>query len=105
VHTDPAATRDFIYVDDVVAALLRVIEHASGKSGFHVFNICTGEELSLADVIKLAEKIAGRKLNVEMHPDAREPTAFWRGSFQKAKKGLQWHPKVKVREGLHKTLI
>ena len=105
VHTDPAATRDFIYVDDVVAALLRVIEHASGKSGFHVFNICTGEELSLADVIKLAEKIAGRKLNVEMHPDARESATFWRGSFQKAKKGLQWHPKVKVREGLHKTLI
>jgi UDP-glucose 4-epimerase len=55
VHGDGEQTRDFVHVDDVVDALLRSWRHArSGASKGEVFNVCTGQAVSIA---RLATKI------------------------------------------------
>ena len=105
VHTDMSATRDFVYVDDVVSALIRVMGRRSKRKRYEVFKICTGDEVSIAAIIQMAEKVAGKKLDIVKRPDANERAAYWQGSFQKAKKGLQWQPKVKIHQGLRKTLV
>jgi UDP-glucose 4-epimerase len=57
VHGDGSQTRDFIYVDDVVAALLAAMERASGRANVAealVCNVCTGVATS---VLTLAERV------------------------------------------------
>ena len=55
-------TRDFIYIDDVVAALLILTKH---KTALHsVYNVATGTENSLNTVISIFEKIVGKKIRI-----------------------------------------
>lgn len=62
VFGDGGQTRDFIYIDDVVAANLLAAE--SPKADGKVFNVCTGEGVS---ILKLLDLLA------EIFPDAEEP--------------------------------
>jgi len=54
VYGDGRQTRDFVYVDDVVAVLLAAMRTA--PAGSTVFNVCTGRAVSVLDV---AHAIAG----------------------------------------------
>jgi UDP-glucose 4-epimerase len=54
VYGDGRQTRDFVYVDDVVAVLLAAMRTA--PDGSPVFNVCTGRAVSVLDV---AHAIAG----------------------------------------------
>lgn len=58
---DGKQTRDFIYVEDVVNALIKV----SGLNiGSTVFNVANGKETSLIEIIKSYEIISGKKLKI-----------------------------------------
>jgi UDP-glucose 4-epimerase len=62
VYGDGLQTRDFTYVDDIVAAV-----RAAGLSGppGSVYNVGGGERIALNDVLRLVEQVTGRKLQVE----------------------------------------
>lgn len=104
MNTDMEATRDFIYVDDVAAVLMRLLERRYMRSGVEIFNVCSGEETSIKSLVRIAQKISGKRLRTLPSAGPGEPATFWRGSFQKVKKGLQWRPVVKLSYGLGKTL-
>lgn len=104
LRSPAVSTRDFVYVDDVVSALMAVLELKFKRAGSQIFNICTGQETSIATLVRMAEGITHKKLDLAAPGEVLGPPTYWRGSFQKAKKGLQWQPKVKIRAGLRKTL-
>jgi len=66
---DGTAVRDYIHVVDLakahVVAVSRLVE-AKGKKQFEVFNLGTGNGLSVLDVIHSFEKISGQKLNYKI---------------------------------------
>ncbi len=104
MNTGMEATRDFVYVDDVVAVLVKLLERRCRTGSVEIFNVCSGEETSIKSLIRIAQKISGRRLHTQPSASLGEPATFWRGSFQRAKKGLQWRPIVKLRRGLRQTL-
>lgn len=59
---DGSQTRDFVYIDDVINALLILSENE--KSLHKVFNVATGTSVSLNKMIKVFEKVSKRNLNV-----------------------------------------
>ncbi|GGI64271.1 NAD-dependent epimerase/dehydratase family protein [Limosilactobacillus caviae] len=59
---DGSQTRDFVYVGDVVAALIKL---ATATDKPMVYNIANGDESSLIDVIHAYEKISGINLNIK----------------------------------------
>lgn len=61
LYGDGCQTRDYIYIRDVVNALIKVATK-DGKST--VYNISNGDETSLIDIIHVYEDIVGHKLNV-----------------------------------------
>jgi len=96
---DGTAVRDYIHVVDLakahVVAVSRLVE-AKGKKQFEVFNLGTGNGLSVLDVIHSFEKVSGQKLNykiVERRPGDVEKvyadTAF-------ANEELGWKAKSSV---------
>ncbi|MBI2443484.1 MAG: NAD-dependent epimerase/dehydratase family protein [Candidatus Levybacteria bacterium] len=58
-------TRSFIYIDDFTNALLLILK--KGKSG-EVYNVGTDEEISIARIVKMLEKIADKKINLVKSP-------------------------------------
>ena len=59
VFGDGRQTRDFIYVRDVVAHLVAAMGEL--KAGARIFNVCTGTETSLLELIATIGKILGRQ--------------------------------------------
>lgn len=60
-------TRDFIYVEDVVNALLAIVHR--GINGT-VFNVANGKETSLIQLIRMYEQVANKGIQIK-HCDSR----------------------------------
>lgn len=100
INGDGTQTRDFIYIDDAIPALL--IAEKSKKTG--IFNVGSGQEISLN---QLAKKIA-RILNMKVKPTHRfsKKEKIQRSvlDYSKIKKELNWEPKISLEQGLKKTI-
>lgn len=59
-------TRDLVYVDDVVRALLAAMERLPAAHG--VVNVCTGREVTVLEVAGLLAELAGKPLRVTREP-------------------------------------
>jgi UDP-glucose 4-epimerase len=97
-------SRDFVYISDMVAALLAAAStpEAAGQE----FNVGTGVTTSVAEVAKILIEILG--LNTEISFKGGEA---WAGDMDKtladnskAVNILQWKPQVTLKEGLKKLI-
>jgi polyisoprenyl-phosphate glycosyltransferase len=98
-------TRDFIYVDDVIAAFteaaLRICPEIAGES----FNIGTGTPTTLSELAQMAMRL----FDIQEEPvfSPREGRSWdvdnWYANTEKARNILGWAAKVKLEEGLRYT--
>ncbi len=100
----PKTARDFIFVDDVVAAYLKVAR--STKLAGHIFNIGTGKQSSLKEIVSVVVKItkARVKQNWGAIPGRPFDTNIWLADISKTKKMLNWQPRYNLEAGLKKTV-
>jgi len=101
IYGDGEQSRDFTYVANIVDETLRACE-ASGASG-KVFNGGTGQRISLNGVVKLLERVTGRKLEVKYQPPRSGDILHSQADVSLAKKVLGYEPRVGFEEGLKKT--
>jgi UDP-glucose 4-epimerase len=66
LYGDGKQERDFIYVADVVKALILLLQ---SDAKHKVYNVATGKTNSLLEVIHEMEEIAGRNLKMTMGPE------------------------------------
>jgi UDP-glucose 4-epimerase len=90
-------TRDYVYVGDVVGALLS----ASGRSG--TYNIATGVETDVAAVWNELSSAAGKRIEPEL-ADLR-PGELTHSCLDigRAERELGWRPEVPIAQGLRLT--
>jgi nucleoside-diphosphate-sugar epimerase len=96
------ATRDFIYVEDIVRGLLACASF--GKPG-DVYNLASGVETSIRDLADVINELTGNVTPVHMGPTRdwdRSGRRF--GSIEKAKQQLHFEASVDLREGLQRTI-
>ncbi|MEK7287365.1 MAG: NAD-dependent epimerase/dehydratase family protein, partial [Elusimicrobiota bacterium] len=78
VHWDGKQSRDFTYVGDVVNANFLAFEAPASANG-ETFNVASGKSYSLLDLMRVIEKILGRKLEKNFGPkragDVRKTSA------------------------------
>lgn len=101
IDGDGAQTRDFIYVEDVVRALLAALDLNLQQGASATFNIGTGVETSIGQLSNLVQRLTGAE-SVETRSgppregDIRRSVA----DISYARKSLGFNPKVKVEQGL-----
>jgi len=105
VYGDGAQLRDFTYVDDAVDAFLRaaVSDAAVGE----VFNLGGDERISLGELARLAIEVAGQgEIRHVPFPAARKAIDIgdYYADYTHAQRTLGWTPRVRLREGLARTL-
>ena len=100
----PRTSRDFIYVDDVVAALMQV-ERLSTLPGA-ILNLGTGVQTSLSDVVRTLESIAGRSIETAWNTMPARPwdTDTWVADTTRLRQALGWTPGASLRAGLEQSL-
>jgi UDP-glucose 4-epimerase len=106
IYGDGTQTRDFIYIDDLIDAVL-LAATVQGIGG-EAFQIATSRETTVGE---MAEKLV-TSLKVVGVPDVRLVNAEIRlgdvkrnfSDTTKAKHRLGWQAKIELDEGLHKTV-
>lgn len=93
--------RDWTYIDDIVKGILAAVDR---PLGYEVINLGRGEPVLLADFVRLIEEFTGRKAHLvpAPMPDADIPCTY--ADISKARRLLNYHPTISVREGVARFL-
>jgi len=98
IYGDGTQTRDFINVEDVVAALLKALDFKSSRT--EVFNVCTGKPVSINDLASLVREVLGKNLEV-VHVEPRVGDVLHSyGDPAKAKNVLGFEARTGFEKGL-----
>lgn len=93
-------TRDYVYVGDVVRAAMA----AMTRSAVGAFNIGTGKQVDVNTLFKKIKKITGSDALEKHKPGKAGEVAVSAVSYKLAEKKLGWKPKVRLDDGLKKTV-
>ena len=102
VFGDGEQTRDFVYVGDVVQALIRSMD--STTRGARVFNVCTGRSTSLLQLIDTIGGILGGKSGTSFAPARDGDIRNSLGDPALMQTTLGFGPEVPLAEGLGRLL-
>ena len=95
--------RDFLFIDDAVNSIMKCLKNK--KSNGHIVNICSGKPVKIKSIVLRINKIIkkGRPLfgKIKLRPD--EPLKLYSNN-RKARKFLNWMPKVSLNDGLNRTI-
>jgi UDP-glucose 4-epimerase len=92
---DGSCVRDFIHVSDIAHAhtlAIKYLQEGKNAGGCEVFNLGTGNGVTVLEAIKAFEKVSGVKLNYEIGPRRPGDIMAIYANNDKAKKRLGWNP-------------
>lgn len=101
----PETARDFVYVDDAVEAMLRVAAAGSIPRGA-VYNICSGVQSSLKDVVEIAAslmRVGSEPVWASMSGRSWD-TNQWVGSPDRTEREIGWRASVSLEAGIRATI-
>jgi UDP-glucose 4-epimerase len=101
VFGDGSQTRDYVYVGDVVAANLAAFGYAGTEA---VFNIGTGLETSVVDLLAECQRAAGTAVTAERRPPRLGELARSALDPSLAGRELGWRAQTALADGLAATL-
>ncbi len=93
-------TRDFVYIDDVIDAL--ILASSRKEAVGQTYNVCIGKETKIKDVLfKIASLTGGRSEPVLPY---RENEVFSHFGDNSKLRSLRWEPRISLEEGLKRTV-
>jgi UDP-glucose 4-epimerase len=101
VYGDGLQTRDYVYVGDVVGANLAALDYEGDRQ---VFNVGTGRETNVVDLLAACQTAAGTAVPPEHRPARLGELERSCLDCSLAASELGWRPRVEMAEGLARTL-
>ena len=102
---NPQISRDFIYVDDVCEAFLKIAVNISECDYGESFNIGTGQQTSIAEVAGLAREIFAIPDEPTFSMAQRDwDVTDWCADISKVRNRFGWQPSTTFRNGLLQTV-
>jgi GDP-4-dehydro-6-deoxy-D-mannose reductase len=94
--------RDYVYIDDLVFAIITAIQ---SLKGYKVYNIGSGISYSVAELIDILQELAGTSLPVFSAMERRKDEIMNTiADISLANQELTWHPKTNLKRGLKELL-
>jgi CDP-glucose 4,6-dehydratase len=107
VRSDGSPERDFLYVEDAVAAYLAIADALGrGEGRGEAFNAGGGRPHRVLDVVKLICRLAGTSVEPDVRgagTPAGEIDRQW-VDYSKLRELTEWEPAVGLEEGLRRTI-
>lgn len=102
MHGDGSQTRDYVYVDDVVSAMISAATAPNVNQ--MVFNIGSGLETSIRDLIRAIMQVLGMTVEAIANPRNDPGVSRMRADISLARDRLGYQPRISLEEGLRLTL-
>jgi UDP-glucose 4-epimerase len=102
IFGDGTQTRDFIFVSDVVAALIAAMQRTSRRP--LVFNVCTGMSTSVIELARLVGKLCGSSPEIIFHPPRRGEIVHSLGDCSSIRRRFDLPRSVLLSVGMEDTL-
>jgi nucleoside-diphosphate-sugar epimerase len=102
LENEGVATRDFIFVSDIVEGLMACA--LKGQSG-EAYNIASGSETSIRELAEMINALVGNTMPVKFLPKRSWDSSGRRfGSIEKSSRDLGFRAQVGLEEGLRRTI-
>ena len=100
IYGDGSQTRSFCFVSDLIDGIVRL-----AHSSEHLpVNIGNPVELTVLECAREVLKVTGSNAEIKFNPLPQDDPTRRRPDITRAKTLLGWEPKIKLREGLEKSL-
>jgi len=99
IYGDGGQTRDFTYVSDIVDANILAMK---SDVEYGIFNVGGGSRITINEVIKILEKISGKRAKVKNIEKQKGDVKHTYADISLARKELGYKPKVALGQGLRK---
>jgi dTDP-glucose 4,6-dehydratase len=105
VHGDGHASRDWLFVEDHAEAIDAVLEADLSDVAGQVFNLATGEDVSVSRVADLVLELLGTPATLKQHgPERPGQVDRHIGSTERAERALGWRARTSFEDGLERTV-
>lgn len=102
-----ASKRDYIHADDAAAGLIALLRDTRMEEAYDVFNICSGHEHSVEELINEIASVIGRDIHIVADSTRRRkidrPSQL--GNPGKTKHLLDWSARLSFAEALSATIL
>ena len=102
VYGDGLQTRSFQYVDDLIEGMTRLM--ATGDDFTGPVNVGNPGEFTMLELAEMVIKLTDSKSKLVFEPLPSDDPMQRKPDITLAKKVLDWEPKIKLEEGLVKTI-
>lgn len=97
---DGSGIRDYVYVSDVIDAMIASMDYQSGE---RVFNVGSGEGRSLNDVVEAIRRVTDLDVRIQYSPKRSVDLSANVLDIARMKLAMNWIPKVAFDEGIGLT--
>ena len=101
IYGDGRQTRSFAYVDDMIDAIVRMMD---AEDVIGPINIGNPDEFTILELASLAIELARSNSKLVFNPARPDDPMRRRPDITLARKHLGWEPKTPLREGLARTM-
>ena len=102
IYGDGSQTRSFCYVDDLVEALIRMMNSRDGFTG--PVNLGNPGEFTMLELAKKVIELTGSDSKIVYLPLPQDDPTQRKPVIDLAKKELGWEPTIPLEEGLKRTI-
>lgn len=99
--------RDFTYIDDVIKCLFKLIKlkhfhklDEKNNSLFQIFNLGTGKKIKIPKIVKILEKLIGKKAITEFGPRKKGDVISSKSSTKKLYRNINYRPNTSIYRGM-----
>jgi nucleoside-diphosphate-sugar epimerase len=102
IYGDGKQTRSFCYIDDMVSGIKKAMfmENTKGE----VINLGNPNEKTILELAEIIKTITGSSSKVSFEPLPEDDPKIRKPDVSKAKRLLDWEPRVGIEDGLTKTI-
>jgi len=102
VYGDGNQTRSFCYIDDMVEGIYRIC--VKDKINERVINLGNPNEIKIIELAKIILELTSSKSNIRFHPLPEDDPKRRCPDIERAKREIEWEPKINLYEGLKRTI-
>ncbi len=96
LNGDGEQSRGFTYIDDIASGTIAALK----PLGYEIINLGGHEVITINDLIRIFEKISGKKADIINHPRHPADMLTSQADVTKAKTLLDWDPQVSLEQGI-----
>jgi UDP-glucuronate decarboxylase len=102
IYGDGSQTRSFCYVDDLIEVFIRFMASSQNVTG--PINLGNPGEFTIKQLAEMVIQMVGGKSQIVFEPLPQDDPKQRRPDISLAKKTLDWEPKIKLENGIERTI-